>query len=188
MSDSAIPAYARLNARVRPLDRGEIYEDPLQEKLDGMGLAEVVGGGTMQMQGGEIEYCGIDLDVYDVDKAIPLICSVLEDLGAPKGSRLEIEIDGKSRHVSFGRLEGLAVYFNGTDLPEAVYSECDINFVWSEIDRMIEGIGRIQSYWQGPTETALYLYGSSTESMKQLISGFMAEYPLCERARYELIA
>ncbi len=51
-----------------------------------------------------------------------------------------------------------------------------------------EGIGKIHSYWEGARETALYLYGSSAETMRERIADFMAEYPLCERARYDIVA
>ena len=44
----AIFAYAQLNARVQPLDRGDRYEDPLQDALATNGWAEVTGGGTSQ--------------------------------------------------------------------------------------------------------------------------------------------
>lgn len=188
MSPPATFVYAHLNARLRPLDRAELYEDPLQEALEESGMAEVTGGGTMQAQSGEIEYCGIDLDVHDMDKAVPQICSLLEQMGAPRGSRLEFEHAGVQQQVAFGKLEGLAIYLNGTELKPEVYAESDVNHVWSEIERLLEGAGSIQSYWEGPAETALYLYGDSVDVMRERIAGFMAAYPLCERARYETIA
>jgi hypothetical protein len=42
-----ISAYAQLNARIMPLDRGERYEDPLGEALAANGFGEITGGGTM---------------------------------------------------------------------------------------------------------------------------------------------
>lgn len=78
-------AYAQLNARVQPLDRGDRYEDPLQDALEANGWAEVTGGGTMQHSNGEIEYCGIDLDLKDVDKAVPFICEFLESCSRETG-------------------------------------------------------------------------------------------------------
>ncbi|WP_141456288.1 hypothetical protein [Pseudoxanthomonas sp. z9] len=188
MSAQATFVYARLNARLLPLDRLELYEDPLQEALEASGVAEVTGGGTMQRQTGEIEYCGIDLDVYDMDTAVPALCDLLERMGAPRGSRLEFEQDGERREVAFGKQRGLAIYLNGTELKPEVYAESDVNHVWSEIERLMDGIGSIQSYWEGPTETALYLYGDSIDAMRERIASFMAAYPLCERARYEVIA
>lgn len=188
MSSEPIRAYARLNARLRPMDRGELYEDPLQEALGEAGCAEVVGGGTQLAEEGEIAYCGLDIDISDPGRAVPLICATLERLGAPRGSVLSYEADGTTHEVPFGSNEGLAIYFNGTDLPAEVYARCDINHVWSEIERLIEGIGGIQSYWEGASETALYLYGTSAAEMRERISGFMGEYPLCAQARYVVVA
>ena len=183
----AIFAYAQLNARVQPLDRGDRYEDPLQDALATNGWAEVTGGGTSQELNGEIKYCGIDLDLIDVENSVPLICQVLESCGAPNGSKLTFEINGTKQEISFGKLEGLAIYFNGTDLPAEVYQTCDINFVAEEINRLLGDCGSIQSHWQGPTETALYLYGHSAQEMRELIAVFMAEYPLCQQARLQVI-
>ncbi|KKK74915.1 hypothetical protein LCGC14_2879000, partial [marine sediment metagenome] len=50
------------------------------------------------------------------------------------------------------------------------------------------GHGSMQGYWQGPTETALYLYGDDAEELKRLISDFMEQYPLCKGARVVTIA
>lgn len=188
MSQEPVLAYARLNARVMPIDRGERYEDPLDEALKQAGVGEVTGGGTMQSQNGEIEYCGIDIDLVNLEEGVPLICKVLAKLGAPKGSKLEFEQSGERREVPFGEAEGLGIYFNGTDLPDEVYQTCDINHVYDEINRLLDGRGAIQGHWQGPTETALYLYGHSVAEMKDRIAPFMGEYPLCQRARYETIA
>jgi hypothetical protein len=46
---------ANLNARLQPLHRGDIYEDPLNRKLEELGLGEVTGGGTLQRKSGEIQ-------------------------------------------------------------------------------------------------------------------------------------
>jgi hypothetical protein len=188
VSATPIMAYAKLNARLRPMDRGDLYEDPLQEALEADGFAEVVGGGTMLQETGEVDYCGIDIDLRDVERGVPMICATLEALGAPKGSVLTYTRDDTPHEVPFGRNEGLAIYFNGTDLPPHVYAESDINHVWQEIERRIDGIGKIHSYWEGARETALYLYGDSAALMRERIADFMAAYPLCERARYDIVA
>jgi len=181
-------AYAQLNARIMPLDRGERYEDPLDEAFAKNGYGRVTGGGTMTAKGGEIEYCGIDIDLFDVPNGVPFICDFLARCGAPRGSKLQYEVDGQKIEVPFGAAEGLAIYLNGTDLPDEVYKECDVNQVYQEINRRLGDRGAIQGHWQGPTETALYLYGSSADEMRSLISSYMAEYPLCQRARVVTIA
>ena len=55
-----------------PIDRGEIYEDPLDELLKAENIGEVSGGGTMQKKSGEIEYCDIEIELNgtEIDKTI----------------------------------------------------------------------------------------------------------------------
>jgi hypothetical protein len=188
MANDPVPAYAQLNMRIPPMDRGDQFEEPLMQALEKKGLGEVAGGGTMQRQSGEIEYCGIDVDLYDVEKGAAFVREFLTRHGAPRGSSLQFAHDGKKVAMPFGVVEGIAVYFNGTDLPDDVYRECDINFAIEKFDELLGGRGTVRSHWQGPKETALYLYGASAEEMRQRIAAFMAEYPLCEKARVETIA
>jgi len=187
MSSEPILAYARLNARILPLDRGERYEDPLMEALAENGFAEVTGGGTGQSENGEIAYCGIDLDLRDVEKGVPFICDFLAARGAPRGSALEYELNGEKVETPFGFLEGLAIYLNGSDLPDEVYQTCDVNELYEELNRLLGDRGDIQGHWQAPTETALYLYGYSADEMRSLIAEKLANYPLCQKARVEVI-
>jgi hypothetical protein len=178
---------ARLNVRAQPLDRGEVFEDPLDEILQAAGAGQVTGGGTMLGTDGEIEFCDIEITVQGAtDATLGAIREALERLGAPKGSRL-IWNDG-ANELEFGALEGLAVYLNGTDLPDAVYEQSDLNVVYDEFGRLLGDEGRVVSHWQGPRETALYLYGRSTETMLSRIRPFLDSYPLCDKARIVKIA
>ena len=176
-----------LNAKLQPVDRGEHFEDPLDAVIKQAGIGEVSGGGTQQQHSGEIAYCDIEITLSSTaDAAVPVIIARLEELGAPKGSKLLIEKSGVEH--ALGKAEGLAVYLNGTDLPAETYKSCDSNFVFSEFDRLLAGEGRVLSHWQGPTETALYMYGGSFTAMKKRIEGFIASYPLCERCRIAQVA
>lgn len=178
---------ARLNARLQPMHRGEFFEDPLDAVLRKHSFGEVSGGGTMQAKSGEIEYCDIEIQVpTSSPDVLSLVASTLDDLGAPKGSRLTIEATGEE--IAFGGAEGLAVYLNGTDLPSETYRDCDSNHVYAEFGRLLDGEGRVLSYWQGPRETALYMYGRSCDEMKRRLSEFVASYPLCAQCRMEQIA
>ena len=169
------------------MHRGEFFEEALDAELKRNQLGEVSGGGTLQTPGGEIEYCDIEIELSgDPSAAELLVISTLEAMGAPKGSTLHVEHE--DRKVPFGKNEGLAVYLNGTDLPDDVYKNCDSNFVYSEFDRLLEGEGRVLSYWQGPTETAFYVYGSSVETMRSRLADFLAAYPLCQKCRVVQIA
>lgn len=188
MNDQPTFAYAQINARVMPIDRGGMYEDPLQEEFEQNGFGEVTGGGTMQSENGEIEYCGIDIDLFNLEEGVPFICGFLAECGAPQGSKLQFELNGEQKEFPFGFLEGLAIYFNSTDLPDEVYENNDINEVYDEINDLLGERGQIQGHWNGPTETAMYLYGYSVKEMRELISSVMETNPLCEQARYVTIA
>lgn len=173
---------ARLNARAQPLDRGEVYEDPLNDILQAAGTGEVTGGGTMLGTEGEIEFCDLEITVPEAtDAVIAVIREALERLGTPKGSTL-IWNDGESE-LEFGTFEGLAVYLTGTDLPDEVYQQSDVNVVYDELGRLAGDEGRVVSHWQGPRETALYLYGRSADAMLARIRPFLDTYPLCKKAR-----
>jgi hypothetical protein len=173
---------ARLNLRAQPLDRGDVFEDPLDEILQAAGTGKVTGGGTQLGEEGEIEFCDLEITVSEAtDAALGALREALEGLGAPRGSKL-IWNDG-ANELAFGTCEGLAVYLNGTDLPDPVYEDCDVNVVYEEFGRLVGSEGRIVSHWQGPRETALYLYGQSADAMLSRIRPFLDAYPLCQKAR-----
>ncbi|HHF2974477.1 TPA: hypothetical protein ACPJ0Q_000014 [Vibrio diabolicus] len=176
-----------INARIQPMHRAEIYEDPLDEVLSQNAIGEVSGGGTLQSQSGEIEHCDVEIQVNNSNaETVEVIRSLLENLGVPKGSKLKVE--ATNSEIEFGTLEGLAIYLNGTDLDTEVYENSDSNYVYSELERLTQGIGKVYSYWQGPKETAFYLYGNSFAQMKSQISGLVNSYPLCQKCRIEQIA
>ncbi|MCM5507549.1 hypothetical protein [Vibrio sp. SCSIO 43169] len=178
---------ATINARIQPMHRAEIYEDLLDEVLSKNSIGEVSGGGTLQSQSGEIEHCDVEIQVNNSnEETVEVIRASLENLGVPKGSKLKVE--ATNSEIEFGTLEGLAIYLNGTDLDSEVYENSDSNYVYSELDRLTQGIGKVYSYWQGPKETAFYLYGTSFAQMKSQISGLVNSYPLCQKCRIEKIA
>jgi hypothetical protein len=178
---------ARLNARAQPLDRLDVFESPLDDILQAAGAGKVTGGRTMLGEEGEIESCDLELIVPETtDAVLDAIRRALESLGAPKGSRLIW--NGGANEVGLGIAEGLAVYLNGTDLPEEVYAESDVNLVYEELDRLVASEGRVVSHWEGPRETALYLYGRSAATMLSRIRPFLDTYPLCDKARTVKIA
>ena len=101
---------------------------------------------------------------------------------------MEYRINDEPKQLPFGFLEGLGLYLNGTELPDEVYASCDSNVVYDEINRLLGERGSIQGHWQGPTETALYLYGYSATEMRSLIADFLGSYPLCQKSRLVQIA
>lgn len=178
-----------LNARLLPLDR-EPLDDALDKILKKLKIGETDGGGTLVSKSGEIENCDIELCINknsfdnDINKAMDKLSEIVDVLGVPKKSQLMC--GDTVRPV--GKLEGLAFYANGTELPDDVYKNCDINYVIEQMEKCMDGIGRFYSYWQGPTETALYFYGTSYDEMKSSIENFVGEYPLCRKSRIVRIA
>jgi hypothetical protein len=137
----------------------------------------------MQQKSGEIEYVGVDLTLTNLQEGIPFVCAFLEGRGAAKGSSLTLSVGEAKRTIPFGVVEGIGVYLDGVNLPDEVYRECDINVVWEEFSRRLGGEGEIRGHWQGPTETALYIYGKAKATMRELLTDYMRSYPLCQGAR-----
>ncbi len=182
-----------LNAKMQPVHRQDL-EDALQQMLEELQIkAAVTGGGSGQEPNGEIAYCDIELRLTDSsDENINTIRSLMESMLAPIGSQLIVHAAGEhatARHIPFGVHEGLGLYLNGKDLDDEVYKNYDINFVYQEIERLLNdaAAGHIASYWEGE-ETALYVYGNSYDTMLQLIQPLLDTYPLCQKCRVVQIA
>jgi hypothetical protein len=167
----------QLNARIMPLDRGDTFEDPIDQVLKELGIGEVDGGGTLLSKNGEIEYCDVEIYLNErSDTNYDKLHSFLMQLGVPKGSFLISEDDKKE----IGDLEGLAIYLDRTDLDENPES-CDINRLLSELTEVLRSEHKYGSYWEGSEETALYFYGRSFDKMKGLTVQFIEKYPLRNR-------
>ncbi len=179
-----ISATAEFNHKIGPLQRGDVYEDPLTDFLEKLGAGEADGGGTMQEKNGEIDWCDVHMFLQPSENIIPSIIQFLEQRGAPKGSKFKVYSAADiEQEIPFGLREGFGVYLDGVNLPEEVYRDCNIDFVFDELNKLLSGHGSVESHWQGPTETALYVYGDSNAIMKPLIAGFLESYPLCRGAR-----
>lgn len=94
-ADKVFPVTIKINEAISADDRDTKYADPLSAALKDGNLGEVVGGGNSVNKAGKIEWAGLDLEVTDVQKSIPVIKQKLLDLGAPKGSTIEYHAGGK---------------------------------------------------------------------------------------------
>jgi hypothetical protein len=92
--------FVRIPEQIQPLDRGTKYEDPLDAVLKKEGVGEVSGGGT-QLSAPDadgkksIEWVGVDIDLSDFEKGMPILKRELLRLGAPPTTVLEYTRDGK---------------------------------------------------------------------------------------------
>jgi hypothetical protein len=96
--DNPLFVYIKLPVDIDPLERSEIFEDPLQEALEAADLGTITGGGSQLSEPdseGErsVEFCGIDVDLYDVKKGLALLRRELVRLEVPKGTLLLYELD-----------------------------------------------------------------------------------------------
>lgn len=178
---------ATLNARLQPLDRAAL-EDAFEAAMTRRGHGiRVVGGGTQMAANGEVTECDIEIEIDELsDVTVNAVSETLATMLAPKGSTLYVS--DQDRRFDFGAHEGLALYLNGTDLPDDVYRDCDSNHVYAECGRLLEGLGIVSSHWQGPQETALYMYGWDYKAMRERLAPFLQEYPLCQQCRVTQIA
>ncbi|MEG0192419.1 MAG: hypothetical protein RR831_03655 [Stenotrophomonas sp.] len=184
MTEPMLHVTVTLNAKLQPAHRHELFEDPLDALLQAAELGGITGGGTATSDEGEVEYGDIEVALVDA-AGVPKLVDLLEQLGAPKGSQVQGAGDADRR---FGVTEGLGIYLDGLNLPDEVYEQCDSNHVFEQLSERIEGLGEICSWWQGPSETALYMYGQSFEAMRDAIAEFVDSYPLCQNARVVQIA
>lgn len=178
---------ARLNAKVQPMDRHEQFEDPLDQVLTAQGLGAVTGGGTQLMDPPHgIAFCDVEIELTDLtDEALDVVIATLEKAGAPKGSRILFPDDRPDQ--PFGQLDGLGMFLNGTDLPDEVYANSDVNEIIAEANRRLEGLGSMLGYWEGPQETALFFYGKDFEQMRRIIEDYIPTEPSLELTRIEQI-
>lgn len=91
--------YVMLPESLMPLERGDKYEDPIEATLSELGLGEVTGGGSQlgdQQSDGTrlIEFCGIDVELIDLDRGRAILRNRLVELGAPYGTELHFTRDG----------------------------------------------------------------------------------------------
>lgn len=96
--DNPLFVYIKIPGDIDPMDRGERFEDPLQLALDNESLGEITGGGSqlaeLEKDGDRIEFCGIDVDLYEAVKGLALLRHELVRLRVPPWTMLLYERDG----------------------------------------------------------------------------------------------
>lgn len=196
-----------LKAKLRPEDQGEL-EDAFLDVCEQLNLqADIVGGGSLLDDNGESFESVIEIALAECnDTIIDHIIGFFESTLAPKGSSLTIYESANSfaentvidndaepaintgRKIHFGHQEGLGLYLNGKDLAPKIYQKYDIRHVFDKCNSLLKGVGMVNSYWQGYSETALYMYGDSYEQMVKRIEPFVSTYPLCNKSKMVKIA
>lgn len=161
-----------LNARLQPSDRNHHYGIPLKKHLEEIDFGSIVAAGTFRSSNGETESCDIAIETQkNTIQCRDKLIEFLNEIGIPKGSKI-IWNYGRNE-IEVGSKEGLALYMKPTDLSREILQKYNFNELMIEIGKLIEGIGRILSYWTSLQEIAFYLYGNSFEEMKMKITSFL---------------
>jgi hypothetical protein len=183
---AAVVADIHLNARLQPKHRGSVFEDPLDELLATHAPgSEVVGGGTAFTPETGPQSCDSEVKlVGDPEKTLALVIDILEHLGAPVGSWARIG-DGPQR--PFGQWHGFALTLDGTGLPDEVYANNDVNDVIGALTAELGENAELQSWWEGPENTALYFYGADAERLRSVLSSAAGRFPLAQNSTVEAI-
>jgi hypothetical protein len=172
---------ARLYQHIEPIDRGDRYEDPLHDRLEQLGIGGVTGGGSQLDELGGIAHADVEIELADLNRALDVVAEALELAGAPQGSELIQASDGRMLR-EFGKLQCLAIFLDGTTLPDEVYATLDFEAVVAALDAAA-GDKSYRGLWQGPTETGLYFFGSDAESMFARVEPVLGRLPIGQNAR-----
>jgi hypothetical protein len=102
--------YVKLPVDLDPEDRTELFADPIQDALEKEGLGTVTGGGSMlsppdEEGERETEFCGIDVDLYDLERGFALLRRELLRLEAPQGTTLLYQLGGREWEEPLYRME-----------------------------------------------------------------------------------
>lgn len=175
---------ARIWEHLEPLDRGERYEDPLEEALKKHELGTVTGGGSQLGPKGEISHADIEIMLANLDTAVTCVKTTLENLGVPEGSELLFDKDSQKPPLPIGQQQGLAIYFDGISLPASIYEACNLDDFLEKTDGLLKQCNAtVHGCWGGPEETALYFYGPDADKTFSTLEPFLRKYPMCQNAR-----
>jgi len=108
--DNPLFVYIRIPGDLDPQDRWERFADPLQQALEKDDLGTVTGGGSQFSEPDEdgndfVEFCGIDVDLYDAVKGLALLRGELVRLHVPPGTMLLYQLDGHEWEEPVYRME-----------------------------------------------------------------------------------
>lgn len=98
--DNPLFVYVRMPVDLDPMDRHELFAEPLHEALEKEDLGAVTGGGTMFSPPDddgedEVQFSGLDVDLYNLERGIELLRRELIRLQVAPGTSLLYNLDGR---------------------------------------------------------------------------------------------
>ncbi len=138
----------------------------------------------------DIEFVDIEIELrggIDFSLTARHIIDKLEQLGAPKGSKL-IFFDG-NQEICFGKKESIAIYLNQLDESNEDFSQYNIDEVIKELAELINTGTENQRFMELKNKkTVLYFYKDSFEEMRKSIVEYIETYPLSKYIKIEQVA
>jgi hypothetical protein len=172
---------ARMYEHIEPIARGDRYEDPLQATLEKTGIGRVTGGGSQLDELGGITYADVEIELANTGEALRIVAETLEAAGAPQGSELIQPSDSRVLR-EFGKLQCLAIYLDGTSLPDEVYATLDLRAVVAAIGAAA-GDNSYRGSSQGPENVGLFFFGPDAEAMFTRVEPILRRLPIGQNAR-----
>jgi len=151
----------QVNDKCRPLARGELYEEPLENFLKIGKVGKFIGSGTALKENIDPWYCELEFSVKDISNtAIEKLKEGIENIGIPKGSRLILE---DNQEISLGTLEGVIVNLNYSNAPENILDETDFQLLWDGVATSVEPYGNYHDDVNRNGATSIYYYGNDAQ-------------------------
>jgi hypothetical protein len=141
----------------------------------------VTGGGSQLNELGGITYADVEIELANLDDALLAVADTLEEAGAPQGSELIHMLDSRVLR-QFGKQQCLAIFLDGTSLPDDVYADLDFDAVIGEIGAAA-GDDSFRGFWQGSDATGLYFFGPDAEAMFTRVEPILRRLPIAQNAR-----
>lgn len=183
--------FASLIEQLTPVERGRLYETPLAAYLEEMGLGTVTGGGCSlsdRKQPGEkdIAYAGLDIELANLDEALTLTKTKLNELGAPVGSTVQYKTpEGPLRSEPVGEMELLSVFIDNISLAPEIYQNADLETLCEGLRSALraDSIGELRGPCVWPSEVLLYFVGPNASRIFETLEPLRKDFPILQNAR-----
>ncbi|MCU1529929.1 MAG: hypothetical protein JWP75_3692 [Frondihabitans sp.] len=174
-----------LNARLQPMHRGRLFEDPVIEALRAQGMRAVVYDAGTLMTHDRIESCDVAFAVprERADEGLEIIRQALVRLGAPRGSTITMYGDELD---PVGTTQGVVLRLGTIDTVDFTDDE-NVEHNWALdalIGRMNAALGDEGSVWSWRVQDGsdVFVYGPSRLRLRELLAPQLAVDPLLRDA------
>lgn len=163
-----------INAKLMPMDRGEMFEDKITEIMEQEGIkGSVDGGGTLLADNGEIASIDVEMNLEEnIEASLKIIeDKLVEFVGIPKGSSFQYD----DKNISVGTAEGIGVYYDLTK------QEFHKERIQSFLNETWDTIGEGKAYYTSSMSTddllVINFYGKTYNHMEEVVREMIKKYP-----------